>query len=152
MFFGYWGLPGGSDGKESACSVGDLGSIPELGWYPGERHGNPYQYSCLENPHRQRSLVGYSPWGRKESDTVEQLSIAQHWLFEFSFLWISFVILVIILLFYTILKVIFHSQLLQNISYIPCDVQHILEPNLHPVACISLFPTLILPLTHTANH
>ena len=152
MFFGYWGFPGGSDGKESACSVGDLGSTPGLGWYPGEGHGNPYQYSCLENPHRQRSLVGYSPWGRKESDTVEQLSTAQHWLFEFSFLWISFVILVIILLFYTILKVIFHSQLLQNISYIPCYVQHILEPNLHSVACISLFPILILPLTHTGNH
>ena len=38
---------------------------------PGERNGNPLQHSCLENPHGQRSLVGYSPWGRKESDRTE---------------------------------------------------------------------------------
>ena len=38
--------------------------------------GNPLQYSCLENPHGQRSLVGYSPWGRKESDMTERLSTA----------------------------------------------------------------------------
>ena len=50
---------GGSDSKESACSVGDLGSIPGLGRSPGGRHGNPLQYSCLENPHGQRSLAGY---------------------------------------------------------------------------------------------
>ena len=56
---------------ESACNVGDLGSIPGLGRSPGGGHVNPLQYSCLENPHGQRSLVGYSPWGRKESDTTE---------------------------------------------------------------------------------
>ena len=44
------GFPGGSDGKESACGVGDLGLIPGLGRSPGERNGNPLQYSCLENP------------------------------------------------------------------------------------------------------
>ena len=43
------GFPGGSDGKASACSVGDLGSIPWLGRSPGEGNGNPRQYSCLEN-------------------------------------------------------------------------------------------------------
>ena len=43
---------------------------------PGKGHGKPLQYSCLENPHRQRSLVGYSPWGRKEADFTEQLSTA----------------------------------------------------------------------------
>ena len=43
------GLPCGSAGKESACNVGDLGSIPELGRYPGERKGYPLQYSGLEN-------------------------------------------------------------------------------------------------------
>ena len=59
------GFPGGSDSKEFACNVGDLGSIPRLGRSPRGRHGNPLQYSCLENPHRQRSLAGYSPWGRK---------------------------------------------------------------------------------------
>ena len=64
----------GSDCKESAGKVGDLGLIPWLGRSTGGGHGNPLQYSCLENPHGQRSLVGYSPWDRKESDTPEQLS------------------------------------------------------------------------------
>ena len=44
------GFPGGSEVKESACNVGDLGSIPGLGISPGEGNGNPLQYSCLENP------------------------------------------------------------------------------------------------------
>ena len=44
------GFPGGSEVKASACSVGDSGSIPELGRSPGEGNGNPLQYSCLENP------------------------------------------------------------------------------------------------------
>ena len=44
------GFPGGSDSKESACKVGDLGSIPGLERAPGGGHGNPLQYSCLENP------------------------------------------------------------------------------------------------------
>ena len=44
------GFPGGSDGKESACNSGDLGSIPGLGRSLGGGHGNPLQYSCLENP------------------------------------------------------------------------------------------------------
>ena len=44
------GFPGGSEGKESACNVGDPGLIPGLGRSPGEGHGNPLQYSCLENP------------------------------------------------------------------------------------------------------
>ena len=57
------GFLGGSNGKESTCNVGDLGSTPGLGRSPGEGHGNPLQYSCLENPHGQRSLAGYSPWG-----------------------------------------------------------------------------------------
>ena len=44
------GFPGGSDGKESSCNVGDLGLIPGWGKSPGEGHGNPLQYSCLDNP------------------------------------------------------------------------------------------------------
>ena len=44
------GFPGGSDDKESTYYAGDLGSIPGLGRYPGGRHGNPLQYSCLMNP------------------------------------------------------------------------------------------------------
>ena len=43
-------FPGGSEGKESACKVGDLGLIPGSGRSPGGRNGNPLQYSCLENP------------------------------------------------------------------------------------------------------
>ena len=70
----YQGFPGGSDGKESPCNAEDLGLIPGLGRSPGGGHGNPLQYSCLENPHGQKSLVGFSPWGCKASDTVEQLS------------------------------------------------------------------------------
>ena len=70
----FMGFPGGSEGKESACNSGDLGSIPGLGRSPGGGHGNPLQYSCLENSHGQRSLVGYSPWGLKESYMTERLS------------------------------------------------------------------------------
>ena len=43
------GFPGGWDGKEFACSAGDLGSILGSERFPGERNGNPLQYSCLEN-------------------------------------------------------------------------------------------------------
>ena len=67
-------FPGGSDGKESTYNPGDLGLIPGLGRSAGGGHGNPLQYSCLENPHRQRSLAGYSPRGGKDSDTTERLN------------------------------------------------------------------------------
>ena len=60
---------GGSDSKESTCNAGDLDSIPGLGRSPGGGHGNPLQYSCLENPHGQRSLAGHGPRGCKESWT-----------------------------------------------------------------------------------
>ena len=70
-------FPGGSDDKEFACNAGDLGSIPRLGRSFVEGHGNPLQYSCLENPHGQRSLVGYSPCGSEESDTTERRSTRQ---------------------------------------------------------------------------
>ena len=55
-----------SHGKESTCTAGDLGVIPGLGRAPGGGHGSPLQYSCLENPHGQRSLVDYIPRGFKE--------------------------------------------------------------------------------------
>ena len=60
--------------KESACNAvktGDSGSIPGLGRFPGGGHGNSLQYTYLENPHGQRSLVGYSPLGHKELDMTE---------------------------------------------------------------------------------
>ena len=50
---------GGSNSKESAYNVGDLSSTPGLGRSPGEGHGNPLQYSCLENPHGQRSQMSH---------------------------------------------------------------------------------------------
>ena len=78
LFYFAMATPGGSDGKESACNAGDLGSIPGSGRSPGGGHVNPLQYSCLENPHGQRSLTSYSPWGRKESDMTEQLSAHSH--------------------------------------------------------------------------
>ena len=56
---------GRSHDKEPACNAGDQGLILGLGRSPGEGHGNPLQDSCLENSHGQKSLVGYSPWGRK---------------------------------------------------------------------------------------
>ena len=63
-------FPGGSDSKVSVYNAGDLGLIPGSGRSPGEGNGNPFQYSCLENP-MDRGCRG--PWGRKESDTAERL-------------------------------------------------------------------------------
>ena len=62
----------GSAGKESACSAGDLGLIPGLGRFPGEGRGYPLWYSGLEN-----SMDCISPWGRKESDMTERLSLTK---------------------------------------------------------------------------
>ena len=62
MYGGRLGFPGGSDGKESTRNAGDLSLIPGLGRSSGGGHDNPLQYSCLLNPHGQRSLVGYSHW------------------------------------------------------------------------------------------
>ena len=70
----FMGFPGGSDSKESAWNAGDLGSIPQLGRSPGGVHGNPLQYFCLENPHGQRNLSGYSPYNHKESDMAEHMN------------------------------------------------------------------------------
>ena len=63
---GFRDFPGSSAGEESTCNAGDLGSIPGLERSPGGGIGCPLQYSCLENPHGQRSLTNYSPWGHKE--------------------------------------------------------------------------------------
>ena len=87
-------------GKESACNSEDPGLIHGWGKFPGEGlgyplqyswaslvaqmvspgggHGSLLQYSCLKNPHGQRSLMGYNPWDCKELDTTERLSTAQH--------------------------------------------------------------------------
>ena len=62
---------GSSDGKESACNAGDLGLIPGSGRFTWRREQLPTPVFLSGEVHGQRSLVGYSPWGRKESDMTE---------------------------------------------------------------------------------
>ena len=71
---------GSSNGKKSGHDAGNLGCIPGLRRFPGERHGNPLQYSCLENPHGQRILGGHSPWNRKELNMIEWLTLSHTYL------------------------------------------------------------------------
>ena len=71
-----WGFPGGA--VNPSASAGDACSIPELGRPSGGGNGSPLQYSCLENP-VDRSLVGYSPQGCKESNTTETLTLSLSW-------------------------------------------------------------------------
>ena len=68
------GFSGGSDGKESACSTGDLDSLSELGGFFGEVNGNPLQYSCLGNPMDRGAWQ--APWGHKELETTERLTLS----------------------------------------------------------------------------
>ena len=73
---------GGSDGKESACNVGDardVGLIPGLGNSPKKGDSNPFQYPCLEESHGQKYLVGQSTWSCKKSI---QLSTVENRLFK----------------------------------------------------------------------
>ena len=71
------GFPSGSDSKESACNVGDPGSIPWLGRSPGEGNGNPLQSVFLPGEfHGQRSLVGYIPLVCKEPYMTKRLSLS----------------------------------------------------------------------------
>ena len=79
------GFPGDSDGKESTCNVGDLDLIPRLRRLLGGGHGNPLQYSCLENPNGQRSLAGCSIWSHKKSGPYSQsygFSSSHEWMWE----------------------------------------------------------------------
>ena len=73
-----WGKASGSDGEESACSAGDLGLIPGSGRSPGKGHGNPLQYSCLENSMDRRAW-----WA-----TVHGVTKSQTWLGD----WLSLLI------------------------------------------------------------
>ena len=81
-------FPGVSDSKASAYNAGDLGAIPGLGRSPGEGNGKPFPIKNKNpvflpgKPHGRRSLVGYSPWDRKELDITEQL----HFSFQVFFL------------------------------------------------------------------
>ena len=71
------GFPGGLDGKDSACNVGDTGLIPGSGRTLGEGNDNPLQHSCLGNPHRQRNLEGYSPWVTKWQSRLSDLTATE---------------------------------------------------------------------------
>ena len=75
MVMAFWSFPGGSDGKESACNAGDLGSIPGTGKTPWGKIMPPV--FLPGKFHRQRSLAG-AVNEVAESDTIEQLSTVQH--------------------------------------------------------------------------
>ena len=79
------GFPSGSDSRESACSIGDLDLILRLGRTPGEEDGN---LLLTGEFHGQKSLVGYSSRGHKDSDTTEQLtlSLSSRGMWDLSFL------------------------------------------------------------------
>ena len=123
-----WVSPGGSDGNESSCNVGYLGSIPGLGRSPGGGHGNPLQYSSLENPHWQRSLVGYSPWGCKESYMTEQLSTVYIYIYiKCGILWGSYKKQEICMSWYNnALKNFFKLKI---VNYKQCMLQRIIQIN-----------------------
>ena len=73
----FLGFSGGSAGKESACNARDLSLIPGLGRSPGERKGYPFQYPGLKNS------MDYIPWGPKELDMTERLSLTRGEFFSF---------------------------------------------------------------------
>ena len=80
-------FPGGSNGKASACNVGDQGSIPGMGRSSGEGNGNPLQYPCLENPRDRRAwyatVHGVSKSWTRLSDFTSLVFLATLTIFEF---------------------------------------------------------------------
>ena len=72
--------------KNLPANAGHVDSVPGLGRSLGEGNGNPLWYSCLENPCVQRSLLGYSQWGCKESDTTEQAPMQTYCVLFFNYL------------------------------------------------------------------
>ena len=75
------GFPGGSDGKETACNVGDWGSVPGLGRSPGEGKGYPLQYSCRKNPHGQKQPGGLQ--------SIVSQRVGHDWMTNITFTWVK---------------------------------------------------------------
>ena len=75
FFYYYVGFPGSSEVKAFACNVGDPGLIPGWGRFPWRRKWQPTPVFLPGESHGQRSLMGFSPRGRKESDTTERLHL-----------------------------------------------------------------------------
>ena len=80
-----WGFPGGSNNKESTCNVGDLGLIPDSGRSPREGNGYPHQYLAWRTPWTEEPGGLHSPWGHKESDMTEQLTLFHFIMYNGSF-------------------------------------------------------------------
>ena len=74
-----WSFLGGSEVKVPVCNVGDLGSIPGSGRFPGEGNGNPLQYSCLDNPMDRGAWWATVHGVLKESDMTERLHFTTPW-------------------------------------------------------------------------
>ena len=70
------GFPGGSVVKNPPANLGDAGTVLGSGGSPGEGNGNPLQYSCGKKSHGQRSLASYIPWGHKELNATQGLSMS----------------------------------------------------------------------------
>ena len=85
--------------KNPPANAEDLSSIPGSGRSPGRGHGNPLQYSCLENPMDRTAWQAYIPWGYKESNTTERLSLFFH-ILGFELMLLFFLIILFIICFF----------------------------------------------------
>ena len=120
---------------------------------PGEVHGNPLQYSCVENPHGQRSLVGYSPLGHRESDMTEQLSTGQHFSFRFHSLLLRNITLSVIVFCSCMFKLSLSwldpsYQVLNTLQSFPLKKKKSLNPTF-PLQLSSHHLIISFPLWHT---
>ena len=153
LIFLFMGFPGGSAGKESTCNAGELGSIPGLGRFLGEGNGYLLQYSGLEN-----SMDCIVPWGHKESDTIQWLSlhflygptltsIHDYWTTIALTIW-TFVGEVLCLLFNTLSRFVIAFFLRSKrllISWLQSPSPVILEPNKIQSVTASISPLFYLP-------
>ena len=137
LFFTTLGFPCGSDGKESACNIGDSGSIPGLERSPGEGNGNTLQYSCLENS-MDRGSWQATVHGVTESDTTEWLTLS-HSNAHLPFLYLSWRVLL------TPMKVMSLSLILHKwvVSVVSCS-NNCFDFNFHLRLLPCHFPALLM--------